>query len=90
MRARHGAVAEADAEAADGGVHPHETLAARERMRYLRAALDRLQAEQRVVLALFAVDGFGHAEIAGILGIPECTVWSRLHNARKALAAMLG
>jgi RNA polymerase sigma-70 factor (ECF subfamily) len=34
-------------------------------------------------------DGLGHGEIAEILGIPEGTVWSRLHQARKALAAAL-
>lgn len=88
VRARHGVIA-APAVEASAGVHPQEELAARERMRHVEAALDQLPAEQRAVLALFAVDGFGHAEIAGILGIPEGTVWSRLHKARKALAAAL-
>jgi RNA polymerase sigma-70 factor, ECF subfamily len=58
--------------------------------RRLAAALARLPAEQRAVLSLFALDGLGHREIAEILGVPEGTVWSRLHGARKRLAAELG
>ena len=55
----------------------------------LEAALDTLSAEHRVVIGLFAVDDLGHAEIAEILGIPEGTVWSRLHRARKQLQQRL-
>ena len=55
----------------------------------VQSALDALPAEQRVVVALFSVDGLSHGEIAAILGIPEGTVWSRLHKGRKALAAAL-
>jgi DNA-directed RNA polymerase specialized sigma24 family protein len=40
-------------------------------------------------LALFSLDGLSHREIAATLGIPEGTVWSRLHLARKKLAAEL-
>lgn len=47
-------------------------------------------AEQRMVLSLFAVEGLRHGGIAEVLGIPEGTVWSRLHAARKALAIALG
>lgn len=56
----------------------------------LDAAMDRLSAEHRVVISLFAVDGLKHAAIAAILGVPEGTVWSRLHLARKRLAQELG
>lgn len=54
------------------------------------AAMESLSAEHRVIISLFAVDGLAHAEIAEILGVPEGTVWSRLHAARKRLAAELG
>jgi len=54
------------------------------------AALERLSAGQRAVLALFAVDGLGHGEIAAILGVPEGTVWSRLFAARTRLREALG
>ncbi len=56
----------------------------------LAAAMDRLAAEHRVVISLFAVDGLRHTQIAEILGVPVGTVWSRLHAARKRLAAELG
>jgi len=61
----------------------------REKTRQLRTALGRLSADHRTVLALFSLDGLSHLEIASTLGIPEGTVWSRLHLARKKLAAEL-
>lgn len=67
-----------------------DTLLAAEFDERLSAAMQRLTAEHRVVLSLFAVDGLSHAQIAEILGLPEGTVWSRLHAARKRLAAQLG
>lgn len=57
--------------------------------RGVHEALARLTAEHRGVLALFSLDGLSHREIAETLGIPEGTVWSRLHLARKKLAAEL-
>lgn len=53
-------------------------------------ALSTLSADYRTVIALFAVEGLSHSEIAEILGVPEGTVWSRLHLARKRLAEKLG
>jgi DNA-directed RNA polymerase specialized sigma24 family protein len=47
------------------------------------------RADHRTVLALFSLDGLSHREIAETLGIPEGTVWSRLHLARKKLTAEL-
>jgi RNA polymerase sigma-70 factor (ECF subfamily) len=70
------------------GPNPEQMLAARDRVRRVRAAMEKLPIEQRAVLALFAVEGLGHAMIAEILGIPEGTVWSRLHQARKALTSI--
>jgi len=55
----------------------------------LEAALGSLSADHRAVLSLFAVEGLSHAEIAEILGVPEGTVWSRLHHARRGLAQRL-
>jgi RNA polymerase sigma-70 factor (ECF subfamily) len=53
------------------------------------AAMARLPAQMRAVLVLFALDGMPHKEIADVLGVPEGTVWSRLHQARKRLVAEL-
>lgn len=55
----------------------------------LDRALATLSAEQRTVLALFCVEENTHDEIAAVLGVPVGTVWSRLHQARKRLAAAL-
>jgi RNA polymerase sigma-70 factor, ECF subfamily len=93
VRARHRPPIEAGfspvGDAAMDAPGPHADAVARENARAVQAALDALPAEQLTVVALFAVDGLGHAAIAQILGIPEGTVWSRLHKARKALAAAL-
>jgi len=51
----------------------------------LRRALRRLPREQRVLLSLHYVDGFGVREMGTILDVPEGTVKSRLHHARSQL-----
>ena len=48
-------------------------------------ALASLPAGSRAVLSLFAVEGLSHQEIAGILGVPEDAVWTRLQTARRML-----
>jgi RNA polymerase sigma-70 factor (ECF subfamily) len=60
------------------------------RVKQILVALTDLSPKHRVVLALFAIEGLSHDEISEILGIPEGTVWSRLHHARRALAIALG
>ncbi|HEU4564436.1 MAG TPA: sigma-70 family RNA polymerase sigma factor [Gemmatimonadaceae bacterium] len=57
--------------------------------RRLQAALARLTERQRGVLVLHDIEGFTHAEIGGMLGIPEGTARSDLHHARMALRRML-
>ena len=66
-----------------------DPIEARQDQERLWRALERLSIEHRTVLGLFAVEELGHREIAAVLGIPEGTVWSRLHLARKRLAALL-
>ncbi len=68
---------------------PADPALEKERASQLRRALSRLTFEHRTVLALFSLDGLSHREIAKTLGIPEGTVWSRLHLARKKLEAEL-
>ena len=48
-------------------------------------ALHRLSDEQRQALLLVALEGFGYAEAARILGIPVGTLMSRLGRARENL-----
>jgi RNA polymerase sigma-70 factor (ECF subfamily) len=51
----------------------------------LRSALNDLPGDQRLLLALSYTDGRSVREIAGMLGIPEGTVKSRLFHARQHL-----
>ena len=51
----------------------------------MERALASLSFNHRLVLSLFAVAGLTHAEIAETLGLPEGTVWSRLHHAKRKL-----
>jgi RNA polymerase sigma-70 factor (ECF subfamily) len=57
--------------------------------RRLAAALARLGARQRAIVVLHDLEGFKHAEIGEILGIPEGTARSDLHHARAALRRAL-
>jgi RNA polymerase sigma factor (sigma-70 family) len=52
----------------------------------VRAALADLTPEQRAVLVLRDLEGFGEAEVARVLDLPEGTVKSRLHRSRAAFA----
>jgi len=56
----------------------------------LRDALGTLPARQRSVIVLHDVEGFKHAEIGVMLGIPEGTARSDLHYARSHLRGVLG
>ncbi len=56
----------------------------------LRDAVQRLPADQRELLLLHYFMDMPVAKIAKFLSIPQGTVMSRLHYARKALAAKLG
>ena len=53
-------------------------------------ALERLDVDQRTVLALTAIEGLGPSEIAEVLGVPTGTVHSRLHRARALVSEWLG
>ena len=66
---------------------PHE---ARERAQVLSAALAQLRSRHREPLLLYYYHDRSFAEIAKVLGIPEGTVKSRIHQARERLTAVLG
>lgn len=51
----------------------------------LDAALRRLPERQRIAVVLFDVEGYSHAEIAKVLGVPEGTARSDVFHARRAL-----
>lgn len=77
------------AEVAHPQLSPEREVEGRQTGRDLERAMEQLSAEHRLVLSLFAVDGLSHKEIAQLLDVPEGTVWSRLHSARKSLHAFL-
>ena len=54
----------------------------------IMTALGQLNADQREVLVLVAVEGLRYAEVAKVLGLPIGTVMSRLGRARKRLRQM--
>jgi|HubBroStandDraft_6_1064221.scaffolds.fasta_scaffold23319_4 RNA polymerase sigma-70 factor (ECF subfamily) len=60
-------------------------VAQREVQRRLREEIDRLPKKLRMVVILSAVEELDTRDIAGVLRIPEGTVRSRLHLARKSL-----
>ncbi len=55
----------------------------------LRAALGELPERRRIAVVLFDVEGYAHAEIAEILGIPEGTVRSEVFHARRRLRELM-
>jgi RNA polymerase sigma-70 factor (ECF subfamily) len=68
---------------------PADDTEAAEIRRELAAALAELPERQRAAVTLFDVEGYPHAEIAAILGIPEGTVRSDVFHARRTLRKAL-
>jgi RNA polymerase sigma-70 factor (ECF subfamily) len=73
--------------AAEGTVE--DEVARRELAERVGAAVDELPEKLRVVTVLAAIEGRDVAGVARLLDLPEGTVKSRLHLARKALAERL-
>jgi RNA polymerase sigma-70 factor (ECF subfamily) len=55
----------------------------------MAAALGALPERQRIAVTLFDVEGYAHAEIAEILGVPEGTARSDVFHGRRALREAL-
>jgi RNA polymerase sigma-70 factor, ECF subfamily len=72
------------AEYPDTSANADEALELRERRRLVHAALEKVPLEQRAVLALHEMDGFGIPEVAHALGINVNTAYSRLRLGRQA------
>src|SRR5207249_3296507 len=87
-RAAFGVLAERYAGVA-GVARPDATTEQRALSERLRAALAELPHRRRMAVVLFDVEGYSHAEIAGILGIPEGTVRSEVFHARRRLRVLL-
>jgi RNA polymerase sigma-70 factor (ECF subfamily) len=72
-----------------GGPRPDTDAVRSELGEHLRAALAELPPRRRTAVVLFDVEGYSHAEIAEMLGIPEGTVRSEVFHARRRLRALL-
>ena len=68
----------------------HDPAEAAELRLRLASALSTLGVRQRAVIVLHDVEGYKHAEIGTLLGIPEGTARSDLHHARAHLRRLLG
>lgn len=76
-------------EALHVGEDPREAIDASLELKRAMAAMELLPDEQREVVALILVEGFGYREASEMLGLPIGTVSSRLVRGRAALLAML-
>ncbi|MDH3497555.1 MAG: sigma-70 family RNA polymerase sigma factor [Gemmatimonadota bacterium] len=82
------------ARTAASGLHtvssdPAALLMEKMSLEQVRAAIDALPAEYRVVATMFFLDDLTYEEIADMLGIPVGTVRSRLHRGRRMLQKAL-
>lgn len=67
----------------------HEQAVARADLVIVRAEVAKLPEDQRLVLALVAIDGRSYQEAAETLGVPIGTIMSRLSRARRKLVEAL-
>jgi RNA polymerase sigma-70 factor (ECF subfamily) len=72
-----------------GGGAPDRAAERSELADRLRAALAELPERQRIAVTLFDAEGYAHAEIAEILGVPVGTVRSDVFHARRRLREIL-
>ena len=77
-------------EALTVGQDPREAIETSLELRRAMAAMEQLPDEQREVVALILIEGFGYREVSELLDLPIGTVSSRLVRGRTALLAMLG
>jgi RNA polymerase sigma-70 factor (ECF subfamily) len=72
------------------GEDPRSGIEAAIDLRRAMDAMQRLPDEQREIVALILIEGFGYRECSEILGLPIGTVSSRLVRGRNALLKMMG
>ena len=86
-RSAHEALEE---EALTIGEDPRPGMEASLDLQKVMAAMDKLPGEQREIVALILIEGFGYREVSEMLDLPIGTVSSRLVRGRTALLAMVG
>lgn len=73
----------------DQPAHDDSHLARETDIDYLMMVIDQLPPMHKQVFNLFAIDGYGHKEIAEMLGITEGTSKWHVHEARKRIREAL-
>jgi RNA polymerase sigma-70 factor (ECF subfamily) len=81
--------ADIDGEPDPGNPDPFLALVTSEEARSLQALIEQLPAPQRSALLLHVLGEFSLEEIAEVSDVPVGTVKSRLHNAKRAMRAMI-
>lgn len=81
-------IADADADAKDAE-GPFKEMEQKERAKAIYAALDRLDAEKRMTVVMYEMEGKSLEEIARVAQVPLGTVKSRLFHGRKMLEKLL-
>ncbi len=71
------------------GPGPEEVWLKREKELSLRSAVRELPEKYRLVLVLHHYQGLGYKQVAAVTGLPEKTVGTRLHRAKKMLKERL-
>ncbi|MFL6721617.1 MAG: RNA polymerase sigma factor [Sphingomonas sp.] len=89
-RSRRSAHEVPEEEGASVGEDPRDAMDASVDLKRVMDAMARLPGEQREIVALILVEGFGYREVSEMLGLPIGTVSSRLVRGRTALLAMVG
>jgi RNA polymerase sigma factor (sigma-70 family) len=89
-RSRKSAREAPEEEGLNVGEDPREAMDASLDLQRAMGAMGRLPDEQREVIALILVEGFGYREVSEMLGLPIGTVSSRLVRGRTALLALMG
>ncbi|MDB4976319.1 MAG: polymerase, sigma-24 subunit, subfamily [Myxococcaceae bacterium] len=88
-QSRHGQLDFTRLSVRDLRTSPSSAVAREQRHRRLQAALQSLPVDHQIALELAYWEGLTASEIAGVLGIPENTVYSRLHRAKGQLRSLL-
>jgi RNA polymerase sigma-70 factor (ECF subfamily) len=86
---RRRALARLEGEERSGPRDPEQQAYRHELARRLADALDELPLAQRVAFVLCAVEGLTSGEAAAIARVPEATIRTRLHHARRRLRTLL-
>ena len=89
-RARRSVHEAPEEEAVSVGEDPRSAMEASIDLKKVMAAMDQLPSEQREIVALILIEGFGYREVSEMLDLPIGTVSSRLVRGRNALLAMVG